>query len=224
MSQNWWGVLVSFVFVFGVLGIAGQLLKRKLISPVVSRKLVHIGVAHWWFLAMLFFDSWPFAVAVPAAFVIINVLSYLFRLLPAMEHEVRTRNLGTVYFPVSLVVLAVLCWNGPMPVWVGGMGILVLGYGDGLASLFGETFGKRALLVFGNRKSLAGTVTMFVASAVVVGLFVAGWGSPTSFGSVMLAAVLTAAVATAVEFLTPFGVDNLTVPILTSMFYLYVVS
>ena len=222
MTQNWWGVIVSFAFVFGILGIAGQLLKRELVSSGVSRKIVHIGVAHWWLLAMYFFDEWPFAVAVPAVFVAINLASYLFRLLPAMEHEVRSRNLGTVYFPISLVVLALWCWYGSMPAWVGGMGILILGYGDGFAALFGENFGKRSVSVFGNSKSLVGTVAMFVASLAVVFVFVMIWGPTSQRGAVFLSVVVTAAVATVIEFFTPFGIDNLTIPIVSAGLYLVV--
>lgn len=218
MDQNWLGVIVSFVFVFGVLGITTQLLKREIVSPAVSRKLVHIGVAHWWFIAMAFFETWPFAIAVPTAFVLINLASYLFRFLPAMEHEVRTRNLGTVYFPISLVVVAIACWRGSMPTWVGGLGILVLGYGDGFASLLGERYGKRAITVFGNTKTLLGTTTMFVLSAAVVSVFVLIWGG-LSTGTGILAVVATAAVATVVELITPFGIDNITVPLVSSFFY-----
>ena len=220
MSMNWWGVIVSFGFVFAMLGIAQALLQARLVTATVSRKLVHIGVAHWWFFAMYFFDRWQFAIIAPIAFILINLASYLFRLLPAMEHEVRTKNLGTVYFPVSLLILVLLGWAGPMPPWIAGLGILVLGYGDGLASLIGEHFARRPFRIFGNTKSYLGTAVMFVASAVVVVVFILLFGSqPTAAGWLIAAAFATGAVATAVELLTPFGVDNLTVPVLTSLFF-----
>jgi phytol kinase len=224
MSMNWWGIVISYAFVFGVLGAATVLLKTGVVTAAVSRKLVHIGVSNWWFLAMLFFDRWQFAIVGPISFIFINLASYLFRLMPAMEHEVRTRNLGTVYFPAALLVLVLLGWAGPMPVWVAGMGILVMGYGDGLASLLGEHLTSKAFRVSGNTKSVAGTAVMFIAASVVVVCFILlfssgeAQGSPAA-GSIVLSALVTATVATVIELITPWGMDNLTVPILTALFY-----
>jgi len=228
--MNWWGIVVSFGFVFGFIGIAQLLLHAGRLSPSATRKVVHIGVAHWWVLAMVFFDRWEFAIVGPVAFVFINLASYVFRLFPAMEHEERSRNLGTIYFPIALLVCVLLAWAGPVPVWTGGLGILILGWGDGLASLVGERTRSGVVQVFGNRKSLAGSATMFVASAVVALVFfvVAVPGeAPVAAGlveSIGLAATLavgvvaTALVATVVELVTPFGLDNLTVPIVTVLF------
>jgi phytol kinase len=223
--MNWWGVIVSFVFVFAVIGVAQLLLKAKLTNATVTRKLVHIGVSHWWFLAMLFFDRWQFAIIGPIAFILINLWSYLFRLFPAMEHEERTKNLGTVYFPIALLALVLFSWAGPMPTWVGGLGILVMGYGDGFASLFGERFARRSFRIYRTTKSYLGTLSMFVASFVVVAVFcllfgseIVGTGAQAALW-IVLASLATAAVATAVEVFTPLGIDNLTVPILTSLFF-----
>jgi phytol kinase len=135
-----------------------------------------------------------------------------------MEHEVRTKNLGTVYFPIALLTLVLLGWAGPLPIWVAGMGILVMGWGDGLASVVGEHLAKRTFRIVGNTKSYVGTIVMFGASAVVVAAFML-LSTDAGVGSVIVAALATGAFATAVELLTPFGIDNLTVPILTSLFF-----
>ena len=235
--MNWWGIVVSFGFVFGFIGVAGLLLRAGRISPAVTRKVVHIGVAHWWILAMIFFDRWEFAIVGPAAFILINLASYLFRLFPAMEHEKRSRNLGTVYFPVALLACVLLTWAGPIPIWVGGLAILVLGWGDGLASVVGEGRRSGSLTVLGNRKSIAGTATMFVASTVVITAFVllflapgplahtasasVTWlaaGDPAAW-TLVVRILATAALATLVELVTPFGLDNLTVPLVTILFF-----
>lgn len=224
-AMNWWGIAVSFGFVFSVIGIAQLLLRAKITNATVTRKLVHIGVSHWWFLAMLFFDRWQFAIVGPIAFIIINLWSYLFRLFPAMEHEERTKNLGTVYFPIALLSLVLLGWAGPLPIWVAGMGILVMGYGDGFASLVGERYARSTFRIYGGNKSFLGTVSMFVASTLVVAAFCLIFGQDTiasganAAGWIIAAALTTGAVATAVEVFTPLGIDNLTVPILTSLFF-----
>lgn len=214
--MNWLGIVVSFGFVFAWIGIAQALLRRGRLSPGVTRKVIHIGVAHWWLLAMVFFDQWEYAIVGPVAFIFINLASYLLRLFPAMEHEERRRNLGTVYFPMALLVCVLATWAGPVPVWMGGAGILVLGWGDGLASLVGEARGSRRRL-FGGSKTLAGSLTMLVASAVVVYAFMLAAGEPRP-----LVALGTALAASVVELVTPFGLDNLTVPLVT-MLVLYLV-
>jgi phytol kinase len=221
--MNWLGLVVSFAFVFGFIGVAQLLLKQEVMSASATRKVVHIGVSHWWLLAMLFFDRWEFAIVGPVAFVLINLLSYILRLFPAMEHQKRSKNLGTIYFPIALTVMVLVTWGGPIPIWMGGLAILVLGYGDGLASLAGETSKGVRFRVFGNSKSLRGTFVMFIAAAVVSTVFLSLFAGPETLllaetsgtAGIVLTAVLLAAVATAVELLTPLGVDNLTVPFAT---------
>lgn len=218
--NNTAGILLSFVFVLGVIGIAQLLLRYGRLSPSVTRKIVHIGVAHWWFIAMYFFDVLWAALVGPISFTLINYLSYRLRLFKAMEHEERRKNLGTVYFPISLIVLVLLSFGGWMPTYVAGIGVLVMGYGDGLASIVGERFGGRGsrwLNAIG--KSAAGTVAMFVASFVVVLAFVLAVTPGTSLLHAAIAAASTAALAAAVELITPFGLDNVTVPLATALFF-----
>ena len=229
--MNWWGVTLSFAYVFAFIGVAQLLLKTGRISASVTRKVIHIGVAHWWLIAMIFFDRWQFAIIGPVAFVLINLASYSFRLFPAMEHEKRSRNLGTVYFPVSLTAAVLLTWAGPVPIWVGAVAILVMGWGDGLASLVGEHTRSPRFTIFGNTKSVAGTLTMFVAAALVAWFFIRLFATPeflildallSPVGSIIATAVSVGLVAAAVELVTPFGLDNLTVPLLT-IAYLWII-
>lgn len=225
--MNWWGIPVSFGYVFAFIGVAQLLLERGHLSPDVTRKVIHIGVSHWWLLAMLFFDRWEFAIVGPLAFIFINLASYLFRLFPAMEHPERRRNLGTVYFPISLLVLVLLFWAGPLEIWMGGVGILVLGWGDGLAALVGEKTRGRTFRVYGSTKSVAGTLTMLIAASAVAAVFLAVYSPGGVLGiggapGIVLGALLVGVVSSAVELATPWGVDNLTVPLVTA-FLVYLV-
>ncbi|MFP4566455.1 MAG: hypothetical protein ACLFNX_08115 [Spirochaetaceae bacterium] len=218
---NWIGLAVAFAFIFALIGLAQLLRRRGLVDSTVSRKIVHIGVSHWWLMAMYFHDSVGFAAVGPVVFIGLNYYSHRARLFEAMEDGTAPSNLGTVYFPVSLLVLVLLSYAGPMPAYVAGIGILILGYGDGLASLVGRAARSPVLHLLGGQKSVAGTLTMFIVSAVVAALFTY-WGHPSRAGILTAAiapALVTAAAATVVEFVTPRGVDNLTVPIITALFY-----
>jgi uncharacterized protein (TIGR00297 family) len=281
---QWTGLGLSYLFIFGIIGVAQLLLNRGVLDAAATRKVVHIGVAHWWIIAMLFIDDLAVALIGPVSFILINWISYRRHLFSAMEHAEPRRNLGTVYFPVALTILVLITWTGLVPRWYGLVAMLVLGWGDGTASLVGEHLrDHRAAVRFtvpGGTKSIPGTVAMLVMSAGVTALTVwlfsgplatspvadggvmrgagrlvalasqtwvaqptdstvlmalhrldtlarilvetvapaaagltsgAGWQlDPTT---VVAIALVIAAVATAIELLTPWGLDNITVPL-----------
>ena len=122
-------------------------------------------------------------------------------------------NLGTIYYPVSLLVLTLLCWNDVLPRWAGGVGILILAWGDGLAAVIGERNGGRRLI---HGKTLGGSVVMFVASAVVTGTMLAVFVPEMTAAALLSVALGTALLAAAVELVTPLGLDNLTVPLVSA--------
>ena len=51
------GLAASYAFVFGFIGAATLLMKRKAMPASATRKVIHIGVAHWWLLAMVMMDD-----------------------------------------------------------------------------------------------------------------------------------------------------------------------
>jgi phytol kinase len=214
------GLAASYAFVFGFIGVATFLLRRRVLNATATRKVIHVGVAHWWIIAMITMnDPWVASVG-PASFIVINSLALRFHLLPAMDEAADSRNLGTVYFPIILLVLVNLCWRGIMPPWAGGIAVLVLGWGDGLAALVGERSLERGFRIWGGRKSLAGTAVMFGASFAVTLVFTLIFNA--RFGALLPAlgvSAVVAAAATTVELLTPFGIDNLTVPLAVAGVY-----
>ena len=56
IDTNLLGIILSFIYVFIVLGLSTLLQKRGL-SAEGSRKLVHIGVSNWWLIAMFCFNN-----------------------------------------------------------------------------------------------------------------------------------------------------------------------
>jgi uncharacterized protein (TIGR00297 family) len=194
---QWTGLGISYAFIFGLIGVAQLLLKSGVLGAAATRKLVHIGVAHWWIIAMLFIDDLAVALIGPVSFVAINWYSYRTHVFAAMEHPEPRRNLGTVYFPISLVILVLLTWSGLFPRWFGLVAILVLGWGDGSASLVGEYWATRSqrgrFLVPGGRKSVAGTTAMFLATGAVSAVLIWLFTGPLSVGMVSQRGILPAA-------------------------------
>jgi phytol kinase len=180
-----------------------------------SRKLIHIGVSNWWILAMLFFKNRLYAAVVPAVFILLNYLSYRYNIVKSMERGEGKNDLGTVYFPISLLVLVLFSFSSFSSPYVGGLGILTMGYGDGLAAVVGKKLGRRKFFIAGKERSIEGSLTMFAASfaAVFILLF---FYSPADL---LLKSLVCAGFATLIEAFSPYGLDNLTVPILTSVMY-----
>ena len=206
--NNLLGLIFSYVLVFMVIGISTFLQKKGYLNDEGARKFIHIGVSNWWILAMVFFDNVWLASIAPVTFIILNYASYKMNIIKAMERSGKG-NLGTVYFPISLLILVLITFGINQPI-IGAFGILILGYGDGLAALIGKAYGKRVLR---HGKTYEGSLTMlmsaFIVSAVLLMLI-----SPQH----MYLSILIAGFATLVELFTPKGLDNLSVPISTSLF------
>ena len=206
--NNIWGLVMSYAFIFIIIGISTILQKKNVLKDEGARKFIHIGVSNWWIIAMLFFDNVYFAVIPPITFIILNYASYKMNLIKSMERGGKG-NLGTVYFPISLLVLVLLTFTdiiGASP-YIGAMGILIMGYGDGLAAVVGKKYGKHPL-AFG--KSIEGSLTMLVVSFVISILIL------IRYQSVMTALIVSigvTGVATLIELYTPKGLDNLSVPL-----------
>ena len=120
------------------------------------------------------------------------------------------RNIGVILFPLSTALALVLFWEGPARV-IGAASMLVLTYGDAAGALVGRRFGRTRYVVLDHQRSLEGTTAMFAASFLAVVASFLLFGAPVG-ASILLLAVLTAAVATAVEAVCPWGLDNLLIP------------
>ena len=212
--MNIWGLALSYILVFLIIGISTALQKFKLVGDEGARKFIHIGVSNWWILAMLFFNGenaiW-YAIVPPITFILLNYYSYKTNLIKSMERS-GNGNLGTVYFPISLLILVIFTFGIINKPEIGAIGILVLGYGDGLAAVIGKAYGKRKLV---NNKSLEGSLTMLFASLIVVVLvlLLTGYGLVTA----LLIAVVISIASTLIELYTPKGLDNLSVPLFSSL-------
>jgi phytol kinase len=175
-----------------------------------SRKVVHIGtgpvVLLAWGLDIARWVALPTAIAVTAS----TAINHRFRLLPAVE-DVGRHSYGTIAYGASIALLLALFWPS-QPLGVAA-GVLVMAIGDGLAGLIGPQLNSPRWRLFGQGKSLAGTLAMALGALAVLALLHStalslGLGAP-SLPNLML----IAAIATALEQLSAFGIDNLSVPL-----------
>ena len=96
--------------------------------------------------------------------------------------------------------------------------LMPMTWGDALAAVVGRRIGRRHYTVAGSTRSLEGSVVMFLASwvATLVPLMLLAMG-PVNLGVAMGTAAVTALGATLVEAISPWGIDNLTVPAVSAL-------
>jgi phytol kinase len=201
------GLVAAWLAVVG--GLAEGLRRTTRFDTEITRKVVHIGAGHvillaWW----LQTPAWMGIVA-SVMFSGVALLSYWLPILPGVD-GVGRNSLGTFFYAVSIGVLTAVFWPSGLPQYA-ALGILVMTWGDGLAALVGQNFGRHPYKAFGNQKSLEGSLTMALASFLVVLLVL---GSTAGFtAAVWGTAVVVAIAATLLETLSFYGLDNLTVPL-----------
>lgn len=211
--SNLLGLLVSVVYIAIVLGLSTICYNKKQFTQEETRKFIHIGLCNWWLIAWIFFDNFIVASILPAIFVIVNACNYKMGFIKGMEPEKKEKkNLGTVWYAVSLLILSIILFRHQEYLYVGAIGILILGYGDGLAALIGSSFGKHKLDI--NQKSVEGSFALFVTSFVISLLLLQ---SVVISSNYVAYALFIAAFAMMIEIFSPNGIDNLTLPLGVSL-------
>ncbi len=214
MNTNIVGLIASFTFLGFVIAFAFVLGKKTAISSETMRKIIHIGVSNWWFLEITLFTTLSYAIVGPIFFIISNSLFTFLDWGRFVGMNDKKRNYGLIYFPVTLLLMVIFQYQGVLPTIACTIGVLVMGYGDGLAALIGRKWGKHKMNIPSGGKTWLGTLVMFLVSFLVtfIGLMLVS----LSLGSALAIALLVGVVSAFVEAITPLGLDNLTVPLLAA--------
>jgi len=209
--------VATIVFVFIVIGVAELVRKRFSYSSNFTRKVIHVGVGNWVFLWPFAFDNWYAIIVPPALFVILNYVSYRRELFKAMERKEKAGGLGTVYYAVSLVIIATIAMVLGKA-WVAAAAIILMAWADGLADPIGRKFGTHKYRIAGSTKSIEGSLGFFLVGFLAVAVTLMFFGAfsslPTGF-NIPLFSLVIAALGTLIEAVSPSGTDNLTVPIVS---------
>lgn len=214
--QNWIGILVSYIFIFLMI-IGGKLFEK--IGKEASRKFIHIMLGNWWLIAMYFFNNVWFAAFVPLTFVIINYISYKKDIIKVMEREENKKDgLGTVYYACSLLILVIITFGVLNKPILGLVPIFVMAFGDGLAAIFGKLIKSKKYKVYDTEKSIAGSLTMFIVSFIIITIYLIYINSPFWY----LKGIIISLIITVLEAISIKGTDNITVPIATLIMLMFV--
>ncbi len=172
----------------------------------LSRKIIHIGTGPVILLAWLFDLPKNIAVSAAALITIALGLNYQFRLLPAIE-DIKRKSFGTIAYGISITILLILFW--PKYASTVSLGVLSMAFGDGMAGLIGRSIRSRKWLVLGQTKSVAGTLTM----GLIVAITTLAISLINNLNIQPLEIIVISLIATGLEQISPWGIDNITVPI-----------
>jgi phytol kinase len=195
------GLALVYGYVIILLLISEKLLKNH---PGFSRKFLHIMVGNVIFILPLFQSWWVMALLAAAPFILLTFLMSPYSPLKIKDRiSISGHGLGLVYYAISWTILALIFFDQP---WIIAVGIAAMSYGDGMASLIGMKYGKIKYNVFGDTKTIEGSLTMFLVLIVTLGIALTYYNVPIN----ILVIVSVALVATIFEGITPKGLDNLT--------------
>ena len=220
-NSEWWSCAAVLASLMVLVGVGEGIRSRFGWSAEFTRKFVHIAVG-----LLIIFARDIFSVPLPALtlaiiFIAANLAAVRLGLLKGM-HGTSRPTYGTVYYPLSFLILAAIFWY-QQPLII-SLSILVLALGDAGAAIVGETAANPALYkLSSDKKSVEGSITMFAVSFLVLAGGLAFWPGTVRFSTEYILAVagVAAANATAWEALSSRGLDNLTVPLSVALVLAY---
>ena len=186
----------------------------------LTRKIVHIGTGNVILIAWWLDISRNIILLASIGASLIAIASYILPILPSVN-GVGRKSLGTLFYAISIGILAGLFWGENTREFT-AIGILVMSYGDGMAALVGQNFGKHPYQVWGNKKSWEGSLAMTIVSFIITLSILSLVGSWQWF--YVLIALVVGIVATILETFSQVGIDNLTVPVGSSLISYYLIS
>ena len=202
------GYILTFGWVFLVLGLT-QVLKRTLrMADEASRKLVHIAVAFAWLPMYFCFGAGWHLLVPPAVMTALNYISYRTGLFSAMERaDAAKQSPGTVYYALSMTVMALVSVLRPGCLPAYGAALFSMALADGLAPVFGRIKkGNRPTL---GGRTLYGSLCVYCVTLLVLAVMTTFFRLGLDWADLVIVAVA----ATALELVGVRGLDNLTLPL-----------
>lgn len=200
-------VALVYLTIFGLTEILRTQLRLK---SEITRKVAHVAsglVA----IPLPFFLTLQQLSLLAGGFFILLLVSRRVGWLPSI-HQVSRTTLGAIFFPIAVLVVALLTWPHHFDAYVFAM--LTMALADTAAAIFGR--GKRVISRDRLWEGLRGTFVFFVTTSLIIIFIVAkGYAHPP-----MAVLVVTPFLLGVIERYSPYGSDNLTVPISAALLWM----
>ena len=210
-------VFVICIYIFSIFFLSSIFEKDKHNdNNEIKRKIIHIGIGPLIPIAQFLKIGQNSALIFTGIISFLVLINYTYKIIPTIE-DVERKSFGTLFYCLSLFILIFLFWDKDPYSLI--TGFFIMTFGDGLAGLIGKTFKSRSWLFFKQKKSLFGTITMFLTSLIVVAII--GYTKQNSFN---LNYFTIAFIATLLEQFSILGIDNFIVPISSALCFNFFVT
>lgn len=209
-------------FAYGIICLLSAAVLYKMGMPkIYTRKFVHILVGFEWVILYIFHGATYHFLIVCLAFLALLVVVAAKKLMPMISSDSDNAP-GTVYYAVSMSIMACACLFYEKLMIPFGIAVFCTSFGDGFAAIVGQAVKRYNPTLYKN-KSLFGTLANFILCVIAIIAFKHIFALEISYIYVCLIAIF----AVELEIFTGKGIDNITLPlgtfILTAfvMFYPY---
>jgi dolichol kinase len=205
-------VSLSLLAILGVLLLDEFLWRKKIIHGELKRKLVHISVtsfvAFWpWIM------SWKAIQLIGIAMVLMLLINRQVKVLHYLG-GIRQQTFGDVFLALSITTTALIANERIFF----AVAMLHVALADGMAAIIGTKFGRKwSYKVFGQTKTILGSMTFWVVSLCILGIGLLPAHNLIPFSDYARLLLILPPVLTATENLAVWGTDNLAIPIIVVM-------
>ena len=207
---------IVLLYLFSIFLISVVFKKFNKNSKEITRKIIHIGIGPLIPIAQLLKIDQISALIFTGIVSLTVLINYTYKIFPTIE-DVERKSYGTFFYCLSLFILISLFWNKDPFSLISGFFIMT--FGDGLAGLIGKSFNSSSWIFLKQRKSLLGTVAMFITSLIVVCTI--GYIQQNSF---YYSYFTIAFIATILEQFSVLGIDNFIVPISSALCFNFFIT
>ena len=207
-------LFILFFLAYSLLFVVVDGMQRLLIKKNKwSRKATHIGAGVVSFYLPLYMERMEIFI-LATIFLIILTISRRHKILTL--HNVDRYTLGEILYPLSIMFLALICL--PRSIESFQLAVLILAFSDGLAGAIGQRLNYYPVHFLKCTKSVGGAITFFIVTLLIFS-YLYGFSAST-----LLLIVGLSTIFTVIEFILPFGTDNLVLPLLVAYTDMFIVS
>lgn len=200
--------IIALLLIGGLLFAEESLGRLKILKGEYHRKLTHVGVG-------ILAASWPWYLSWNQIKVL-GILSLIFALFNrftkifSFTGHVRRTTYGDIFFSIAIVATA---WLTHVKLYY-TLIMLIVGVSDTAAALIGEQAGKRwRYRIFGQTKTVYGTMAFWFCSLLIFGVGLLWARDLMPLRNYVGLIICLPPILAATENISPFGSDNLTVPL-----------
>ena len=169
-------LVIVFGFVFAVIGIGEVLRKSKGLDPSFTRKMIHFFAGD----AILFCPFFINPQIIPIIPLVMGILIFfsspkspiasmrsMFEVMARTEDYEAGHIYGPLYYIISIgILVSIFAYPAGGAYWplftAAAVGLFAMYYGDGLATIIGERWGRHKYTIGGCTRSVEGSLTVFL--------------------------------------------------------------